>query len=147
MFVQNVFNVKNGTCHINKIILCYAIKALVILTVLRDLRRRWTSTISATISNLATDDRRALDARTMAPRFIDEHGSSANSCDADFIVSPEITQIHFRIISHKQYASAWGNNMSGTSMFFIPEIWAFWSYLQSLRNSSSLDIFHVKDFY
>ena len=44
--------------------------------------------MSAMISSLVTDDSRALAALTIAPLFIDEQGSSANSVDADFITSP-----------------------------------------------------------
>ena len=40
------------------------------------------------MSSRVTDDSSERAARTMAPRFIDEHGSAANSCDATLICSP-----------------------------------------------------------
>ena len=45
--------------------------------------------MSAKMSNLVTSDRSERAARTMAPRFVEEHGSSANSTDATRICSPE----------------------------------------------------------
>jgi len=58
------------------------------LTTCRDLSRRWMSTMSARIRSLVTEDKRPRAARTIAPRFIDEQGSSANSCDAALISPP-----------------------------------------------------------
>lgn len=44
--------------------------------------------MSAIIRSLVTAERSARAARTIAPRFIDEHGSLANSLDATRICSP-----------------------------------------------------------
>jgi len=44
--------------------------------------------MSAMMSSRVTDDSRARAARTIAPRFIVEHGSLANSPDATRICSP-----------------------------------------------------------
>lgn len=46
--------------------------------------------MSANIRSLVTADKSALAALTMAPRFMDEQGSSANSEDASLISSPLI---------------------------------------------------------
>jgi len=54
----------------------------------RDLSMRCTSTMSAMIRSLVTEDSKARAARTIAPRFIDEHGSAANSPDVTLICSP-----------------------------------------------------------
>lgn len=47
-----------------------------------------TSAMSARMSRRVTADSKALAARTMVPRFTDEHGSSANSEEAMRMVSP-----------------------------------------------------------
>lgn len=47
-----------------------------------------TSAMSARMSKRVTAESKALAARTMVPRFTDEHGSSANSEEAMRIVSP-----------------------------------------------------------
>lgn len=47
-----------------------------------------TSAMSARMSKRVTADSKALAARTMVPRFTDEHGSSANSEEAMRMVSP-----------------------------------------------------------
>ena len=47
-----------------------------------------TSAMSARMSKRVTADSKALAARTMVPRFTDEHGSSANSEEAIRMVSP-----------------------------------------------------------
>ena len=65
------------------------IKFQTILTTRSFLSSKWTSTISAKISKRVTDDNNALAARTIAPLFMEEQGSSANSCEAAFIWSPE----------------------------------------------------------
>ena len=57
-------------------------------TALRDLSRRYTSTISASMRSLVTADNRARAALTIELRFTEEHGSSANSDDDTCIVSP-----------------------------------------------------------
>ena len=44
--------------------------------------------MSANISKRVTADSSARAARTMAPRFTEEQGSSANSLDAPRIISP-----------------------------------------------------------
>lgn len=47
-----------------------------------------TSAMSARMSRRVTAESKALAARTMVPRFTEEHGSSANSEEAMRIVSP-----------------------------------------------------------
>ncbi len=64
------------------------------LTALSILRMRCTSTMSANIRRRVTEERSARAARTIAPRFMEEQGSSANSWEEDFIWSPE-GQIQF----------------------------------------------------
>ena len=63
-------------------------KSELTLTIRSDLSRRCTSTMSAMTSKRVTEESRARAARTMAPRFMEEQGSSANSLLACPIVSP-----------------------------------------------------------
>ena len=71
---------------------CYPHKAhfgkFYIRTILRWDKSLMTSAMSARMSKRVTADSRARAARTMVPRFTEEHGSSANSEEAMRIVSP-----------------------------------------------------------
>lgn len=60
-------------------------------TIFRWDRSLMTSAISARMSKRVTAESKARAARTMVPRFTEEHGSSANSEEAILIVSPRIT--------------------------------------------------------
>lgn len=53
--------------------------------------------MSAKMRSRVTAESRALAALTMAPRFMDEQGSAANSWEASLMSSPGITQICFYI--------------------------------------------------
>jgi len=55
--------------------------------------------MSAMMRRRVTDDRRARAARTMAPRFIVEHGSLANSPDATRICSPASVKQQLQLVA------------------------------------------------
>ena len=59
------------------------------LTNFREARSRYTSAMSATHSNLVTDDNSARAARTIVALLAEVHGSSANSLAATRMESPE----------------------------------------------------------
>ena len=59
-------------------------------TILREARSLYTSAMSATHSNLVTDDSNARAARTIFALFTDAQGSSANSLEAMCIESPNL---------------------------------------------------------
>jgi len=59
------------------------------LTNFREASSRYTSAMSATHSNLVTDDNSARAARTIVALLAEAHGSSANSLAATRIESPD----------------------------------------------------------
>lgn len=70
-------------------------------TIFRCDRSLMTSAMSARMSKRVTAESKARAARTMVPRFTEEHGSSANSDEAILIVSPRIEKKKKKVIKDK----------------------------------------------